>query len=212
MSRELEIVYEDAQLVVVNKPSGLLSVPGRLPEYQDCVVNRVRERFPDCPSHPAVHRLDMATSGLLVLALTAESQRNLSIQFQQRKVQKSYIALLDGVVNDDGGTIELPFRLDPENRPHQIYDPVHGKLGITEWRKIAIEDGRTRIHFVPYTGRTHQLRVHAAHELGLGCPIIGDSLYGSGSFGDKMYLHAAWLSFEHPESGEHLEFEAAVPF
>jgi tRNA pseudouridine32 synthase/23S rRNA pseudouridine746 synthase len=203
-------------------------VPGRGPDKQDSVVSRFKALFPDAIDQPAVHRLDMATSGLMVLALTAGVHRHLSCQFSQRQVDKIYIALLDGAVSDavteKNGEIELRFRLDPENRPYQIYDPVQGKIGITRWRRLALSEtlfeilpeneGRpqTRIEFIPLTGRTHQLRLHAAHPLGLGCPIIGDSLYGSGNMGDPMYLHAARLAFTHPISKERLEFYSPPPF
>ncbi len=208
----LDIIYADEQLVVVDKPGGLLAVPGRGPEKQDCVVNRIKKKFPGCIDQPAVHRLDMATSGLMVLALTAEVHRNLSRQFFSHLVHKRYIALLEGVVAADSGEITLRFRLDPDNRPYQVYDPVHGKIGTTRWRCLEISGNRTRIEFVPLTGRTHQLRLHAAHELGLGCPIVGDSLYGAGSQGDLMLLHAAALSFVHPETGEKMKFSSVVHF
>jgi tRNA pseudouridine32 synthase/23S rRNA pseudouridine746 synthase len=220
MNKELEIIFADQELAVVNKPGGLLAVPGRGPEKQDSVVSRFKEYFPDAIDQPAVHRLDMATSGLMVLALTAEAHRHLSGQFSQRQVDKSYIALLDGEVTEESGKIELRFRLDPDNRPYQMYDPVQGKLGITSWHRLALSgilpesEGRpqTRIEFIPLTGRTHQLRLHAAHPLGLGCPIIGDSLYGSGNMGDPMYLHASRLAFTHPFSKERLEFYSPAPF
>jgi tRNA pseudouridine32 synthase/23S rRNA pseudouridine746 synthase len=184
------------------------------------VVSRFKEYFPDAIDQPAVHRLDMATSGLMVLALTTEAHRHLSGQFSQRQVDKSYIALLDGEVTEESGKIELRFRLDPDNRPYQMYDPVQGKLGITRWRFLALYETlfgsevrpQTRIEFIPLTGRTHQLRLHAAHPLGLGCPIIGDSLYGSGNMGDPMYLHASRLAFTHPFSKERLEFYSPAPF
>jgi len=161
---------------------------------------------------PSVHRLDMDTSGLLVLALHADAHRNLSRQFQEREVEKRYIALLDGVVTENGGEIRLPFRLDVDNRPYQIYDPVHGKLGITLWHKIGEDDRTTRIGFTPITGRTHQLRVHASHPLGLGRPIIGDRLYGKGKLGDSLLLHAHLLRFRHPASGVIMSFESDIPF
>lgn len=154
----------------------------------------------------------MYTSGLLVLALTQDSHKAISKQFENRLVRKKYIALLDGLIHDDSGEINLPFRLDPDNRPYQIYDPTNGKLGITKWRKIGIERKKTRVEFIPLTGRTHQLRIHAAHHLGLDCPIIGDALYGDGKEGDHMMLHASFLSFTHPISGESMEFESKVPF
>ncbi len=212
VNQGLDIVHADGQLVVVDKPGGLLAMPGRGPEKQDCVVNRLKILFPGCIEQPAVHRLDMATSGLMVLALTAEVHRNLSRQFFAHQVHKRYIALLEGIVTADSGEITLGFRLDPENRPWQVYDPIHGKIGTTRWRRLEVSGDRTRIEFVPRTGRTHQLRLHAAHELGLGCSIVGDSLYGSGTQGDAMLLHAAALSFFHPETGEKMEFSSPVPF
>jgi tRNA pseudouridine32 synthase/23S rRNA pseudouridine746 synthase len=220
MKKALEIIFADQELVVINKPGGLLAVPGRGPDKQDSVVTRFKEQFPYAIEQPAVHRLDMATSGLMVLALTVEVHRQLSCQFSQRQVDKIYIALLDGAVTEESGEIELRFRLDPENRPYQVYDPVQGKVGITRWRRLALSEilpeseGRpqTRMEFIPLTGRTHQLRLHAAHPLGLGCPIIGDSLYGSGNMGDPMYLHATRLAFTHPISKERLEFYSHASF
>jgi tRNA pseudouridine32 synthase/23S rRNA pseudouridine746 synthase len=209
---DITIVHADAHLVVVNKPGGLLAVPGRGPDKQDCVVKRVKQKFPACIEQPAVHRLDMATSGLMVLARTAETHGNLCRQFSERMVKKKYIALLEGVVTARKGKITLAFRLDPENRPYQVYDALRGKTGITRWQRLQINDGRTRVEFVPLTGRTHQLRLHAAHELGLGCPIVGDSLYGSGKQGDPMLLHAAMLSFYHPQKEKWMKFTSVVPF
>lgn len=208
----LHVLHEDPQFVVVNKVSGMLAVPGRGPEKLDCVAERVRTLFPGCPPQPAVHRLDMDTSGLMVVARTVEAHRTLSMQFERRETRKRYIALLDGVVAEEGGTIELPFRVDIENRPHQMYDPVHGKMGTTHWKKLGVEEGCTRIAFVPVTGRTHQLRVHAAHERGLGIPIVGDPLYGRGNGPGEMKLHAAELGFQHPSTGEPLDFEHAPDF
>ena len=187
-------------------------MPGRGPERQDCVVSRLRRRFVDLIPQPAVHRLDMYTSGVMILARTKESHRNLSIQFEQRKPEKTYIALVEGCLAQQQGRIELKFRLDIDNRPYQIYAPLNGKTGITLWRKIQNENGCTRIMFHPLTGRTHQLRLHAAHPLGLGSPIVGDSLYGNGREGDKMMLHAASLSISHPLSGEVLTFTSNIPF
>ncbi|MEO0414132.1 MAG: RluA family pseudouridine synthase, partial [Verrucomicrobiota bacterium] len=171
---DLDILFHDDHIVVVNKPSGTLSVPGRGPEKYDSIASRVKEHFAGCIDQPATHRLDMDTSGILVLALTAEAHRHLSIQFQNRETRKRYIALLDGQLPDApaSGIIELPFRLDIDNRPHQIYDEVHGKMGITHWQILGQEGSYTRIEFKPITGRTHQLRVHAAHEKGLGTPIV----------------------------------------
>jgi tRNA pseudouridine32 synthase/23S rRNA pseudouridine746 synthase len=208
----LEIVHEDPDFVVVDKVSGMLSVLGRGPQKRDCVAERVREMFPGCPEQPAVHRLDMDTSGLMVVARNAETHRNLSIQFQRREIRKRYVALLDGVLEAKSGTIELPFRLDVDNRPYQIHDPLHGKIGITHWQKLSIEAGLTRIAFVPTTGRTHQLRVHAAHQLGLGIPIVGDPLYGRGTGPGQLRLHASELGFQHPRDGSELNFHSTPAF
>ena len=208
----LDIVCEDESFVVVNKPSGLLSVPGRGPDKTDCVSNRVRQRYPGCIEQPAVHRLDMDTSGLLVVALDREAHRELSHQFQRRATSKRYVGLLDGILSSDRGTLRLPFRLDVDNRPMQIYDEVHGKLGITHWERLGIEGNVTRVAFVPVTGRTHQLRVHAAHERGLGIPIVGDPLYGRGTGPAQLKLHAAALSFLHPRTGERVHFDVPPPF
>jgi tRNA pseudouridine32 synthase/23S rRNA pseudouridine746 synthase len=154
----------------------------------------------------------MDTSGLLVVARNVDAHRQLSIQFQKRETRKRYVALLDGVLSDDRGTIELPFRLDIDNRPYQIYDPEHGKVGITHWEKLGIEDLWTRISFVPITGRTHQLRVHAAHTRGLGIPIVGDPLYGNGTGPGQMKLHAVELGFQHPTSGVEMNFATEPSF
>jgi tRNA pseudouridine32 synthase / 23S rRNA pseudouridine746 synthase len=208
----LEIVYEDADFVIVDKPSGMLSVPGRGPEKRDCVAERVREMYPGCPEQPAVHRLDMDTSGLMVVALNVDAHRQLSMQFEKRETRKLYFALLDGEVTGEGGTIELAFRVDLDNRPHQIYDPIHGKVGTTHWEKLSVEAGRTRVAFIPLTGRTHQLRVHSAHELGLGVSIVGDPLYGRGTGPGQLKLHAAELGFQHPQTGAKLDFVSSPPF
>ena len=202
----LNIIYKDDHIVVVNKPGGLLTIPGKGPGKVDSVTTRLKKLYADCIDQPSVHRLDQPTSGLLVLAFTQEAHSNLSIQFQKREVEKEYIALLEGIVEEESGRIELPFRLDVDNRPCQIYDPVHGKVGVTEWKRVSIESNKTRVRFIPLTGRTHQLRVHAAHEKGLGCPIVGDSLYGSGREGDRLELCAVRLKFRHPVTDEVKEF------
>lgn len=212
MKNDIGIIYSDTDIVVVNKPGGLLSVPGRGPEKQDCVTSRMKAVFPAMIEQPSVHRLDMYTSGLMVLAITREAHRKLSRQFEQRQVTKEYQALLEGIIDESSGEIRLPFRLDPENRPIQIYDPVHGKMGITRWLHVGSEGGSSRIRFTPLTGRTHQLRVHAAHPMGLNCPIVGDSLYGNGSDGDRMMLHASYLRFHHPVTGAETAFTSPPPF
>lgn len=212
MAAEPHIVFCDGQLVLIDKPAGLLAVPGRGPDKQDCAVARVRRRVPDLPEQPAVHRLDMATSGLMLLARTAAAHRELSRQFEHRLVVKRYIAVLLNAPPAPSGTIELAFRLDPENRPRQVFDPVNGTVGITLWRTIGAEPLGTRVEFTPLTGRTHQLRVHAAHPRGLNAPIVGDPLYGSGQPGQRLLLHASFLAFYHPASGRPLEFQQPPPF
>lgn len=208
----VRIVHEDRDFVVVEKASGFLSVPGRGPEKSDCVCARVRERYPECIPNPEVHRLDMDTSGLMVLALNADTHRTLSEQFRLRRTRKRYTALLDGELEAEGGTIELKFRLDLENRPRQIHDAEEGKLGVTHWERVSTESGLTRVLFVPVTGRTHQLRVHAAHELGLGIPIVGDPLYGRGTGPGQLKLHACELGFKHPRTGDSISFQSNPPF
>ena len=208
----LDIIYKDSSIVVINKQGGLLSIPGRGDDKKDSVTERIKTLYPESIDQPSVHRLDMYTSGLIVLAFTKEAHRNLSIQFQKKEVVKQYTAVLDGEITGESGVIKLEFRLDPENRPFQVYDPVNGKEGITEWEKISTENGKTRILFTPYTGRTHQLRLHSAHEKGLGIPITGDRLYGSGKEGDQMMLHASYLEFTHPETGERISFSSPPPF
>lgn len=220
----LEILYCDKDIIVINKPSGLLSVPGKGEEKQDCAEARVRNFFPQAPKQCAVHRLDMETSGILVLALNTEAHRKLNEDFASGKVHKKYIALLDGVLRGKPeGKTELPFRLDVENRPHQIYDAENGKLGITEWKKLGVEKLKfqdqeklvTRIEFSPLTGRTHQLRLAAScsSELGgLGIPIVGDSLYGNWQEGQRLMLHAAEITFFHPTSGEKMNISCKPEF
>ncbi|WP_035272872.1 RluA family pseudouridine synthase [Desulfogranum japonicum] len=208
----LDIVWQDPEFVVVNKPGGLLAVPGRGADKQDCVTRRVQKLFPQCIEQPAVHRLDMATSGLMVVALTRQAHKELNRQFSQRMVIKRYVALLDGILAKPEGTITLAFRLDPENRPYQVFDPVQGKTGITHYRVIAQQNAQTRVEFFPQTGRTHQLRLHSSHVLGLGCPIVGDALYGTGRNGDSMLLHAAGLQFCHPCTQDTLCFISSPAF
>ncbi len=211
-SSHIPIIHSDNDIVVVVKPSGLLSVPGKGPENQDCVTARIKTMFLGCPDHPEVHRLDMDTSGLMVITRTKKAHRELSRQFHNRETGKRYIALLEGELTENSGTIELPFRLDIDNRPHQIYDPIHGKIGITHWKVLSTSNEQTRIEFIPITGRTHQLRVHAASEHGLGMPIVGDRLYGSGTAPGQLKLHATFLSFTHPTTGEKLEFNSEPLF
>lgn len=209
---DITIIAEYPTFVVLEKPSGMLSVPGRGPDKIDSAATRFKNCYPGTIEQPAVHRLDMATSGLMVFARTKEVHRALSIQFQNRQVDKTYIALIEGIVTEESGTIELTFRLDPDNRPHQIYDEKWGKMGTTHWKRLSIEESYTRIEFKPITGRTHQLRLHSYHKKGLGFPIVGDFLYGNGTDTNQLKLHASYLSFNHPETSERLEFTSEVPF
>jgi tRNA pseudouridine32 synthase/23S rRNA pseudouridine746 synthase len=222
----LELLYQDDSITVINKPEGMLSIPGRGPERIESVSGDIRKLFADCIEQPSVHRLDMDTSGLMVLALTKTAHRNLSIQFQNGEIHKKYIALLDGKIDGglgNHGRIELKFRLDINNRPHQIFDPVQGKTGVTIWKKLGELYGKTRVEFIPLTGRTHQLRLHSAHPYkpdgsgGLGCPICGDRLYGKSNDeeharGVRMLLHASEIEFRHPLSGKIMKFNSDIPF
>lgn len=207
-SKELEIVYEDQWLLVVNKPAGMLSVPGK--EESVSVYSLMRERYPEAEEPMIVHRLDMATSGLLIIAKTKRVHQHLQAQFKNRTVRKQYIALLDGIVLQDTGTIELPLCLNPLDRPRQMADAEYGKPAITDFEVLERKGNTTRISFYPRTGRTHQLRVHAAHPLGLHCPIIGDELYGRKA--DRLCLHAETIEFIHPVSGEVVELTRKAEF
>ena len=198
-SQNLEIVYEDPWLSVINKPAGMLSVPGK--EDAVSVYSLMREQYPEADGPLTVHRLDMATSGLMLIAKTKRVHQNLQAQFKNRLVRKRYVALLEGIVPKDKGTVDLPLCLNPLDRPRQMVHTEHGKPAITDYQVLERLDGkRTRIAFYPRTGRTHQLRIHAAHPLGLHCPIIGDELYGEKA--DRLYLHAEYLEFTPPITGE----------
>ena len=211
---EPRVLHEDDQLMVVHKPSGLLTVPGRSASLQDCVVTRLRARYPNATGPLIVHRLDMDTSGLLLCAKDLTTASALNRLFSLRLIDKQYVAVLDGTVADDHGHIHLPLRVDIDDRPRNIHDPVHGKPAHTEWRVLARETGRTRVQFVPHTGRSHQLRVHAANPAGLNAPIVGDRLYGHTAPDDdeRLQLHAERLAFEHPVTGAMVVVEHAAPF
>ena len=194
----LEIVYEDNYLVVINKPAGMLSVPGK--GEIDSVYQHIKILYPDATGPLIVHRLDMATSGVLLIAKNKEVHQHLQAQFKNRMIKKRYIALLDGQISSKEGTIMLPLRMDPLDRPRQVVDHEHGKTAITQYQVLNEQEGNTLIAFYPLTGRTHQLRVHAAHPEGLHCPIRGDELYGQKA--DRLYLHAESLEFVHPVTKE----------
>ncbi|MFY7957947.1 MAG: RluA family pseudouridine synthase [Flavobacterium macrobrachii] len=203
--KELEIVFEDEHIIAVNKPAEFLSVPGK--KITDSVQTRIQSKYPNAM---IVHRLDMSTSGIILLGKNLESYKYLQAQFIKRKVKKRYVALLDGVVPVKEGTIELPLRVDLDNRPTQIVCFEHGKPAKTEWKTIEIRNNQTLVHFYPITGRTHQLRVHAAHHLGLNCPIVGDDLYGTKA--NRLHLHAESITFIHPFSKEEMTIQVEIDF
>ena len=211
----LTIIYSTDTFAVIDKPSGLLSVPGKGPHKQDCAAARVRAMFPNATGPLVVHRLDMETSGLLVFGLSPDSQRELSRQFEARIPEKAYNALVEGTVTLDEGEISLPMRPDVENRPWQMVDYLHGRSAVTRYRVLSREIDRTRVKFEPLTGRAHQLRLHAAtarEQGGLGCPILGDVLYGDVHSAPRLMLHAAYLSFLDPATGGRVAFESQTPF
>lgn len=197
-NEKLNIVYEDQWLLIINKPAGVLSVPGK--ERQTSIYDLARKAYPEADGPMIVHRLDMATSGLLIIAKDKKTHQHLQAQFKNRSIRKKYIALLDGVVSEDEGTIELPLCPNPLDRPRQMADTQYGKPAITYYQVLERTDKYTRIAFYPHTGRTHQLRVHAAHPSGLHCPIIGDELYGKKD--KRLYLHAESIEFTHPVNGQ----------
>ena len=209
---EIPILYEDKWLIVVNKPPGLLSVPGRYRDTQDSVLSRLRHLLPDGMALTAVHRLDQETSGILLLASDRQTHHQLSQQFQQRQVYKVYEAVLSGTVTLDQGVIDLPLWGDPQNRPYQQVNWQYGKPSLTKFQIISKQANYTRIEFIPLTGRTHQLRVHAADPRGLGVAILGDRLYGCCAGANRLHLHARELSFEHPQLRERLHLQTQTPF
>jgi tRNA pseudouridine32 synthase/23S rRNA pseudouridine746 synthase len=202
VKQELKIIFEDDDIIIVNKPPEFLSVPGK--EIKDSVYTRIKQQYPSATGPLIVHRLDMSTSGILVLTKTKEANRILQNQFIKRTIKKRYVALLSGKLSKKKGVITLPLRLDLDDRPRQLVDFKNGKTAKTNWNVITQNDTHTRVHFYPITGRTHQLRVHAAHKDGLNLPIIGDDLYGTKQ--DRLYLHADFIEFIHPSSQKKMSF------
>lgn len=200
------LIYQDEALLIADKPAGLLAVPGRGEDKQDCLSARVQSRFPDAL---IVHRLDMATSGLLVFARGVEMQRRLSHLFRERLVYKRYVAVVCGVLRQESGTVDLPLICDWPNRPLQKVDHDSGKPSLTHYRLLGVMDGNSRVELEPVTGRSHQLRVHMA---ALGHPILGDSLYGDAVSAPRLLLHACALRFAHPLGGKALNFDSPPPF
>jgi tRNA pseudouridine32 synthase/23S rRNA pseudouridine746 synthase len=206
--KELEILFEDEYLLLVNKPAEFLSVPGKT--IADSVQTRIQHLYPYATGPLLVHRLDMSTSGIILIAKKKDIHESLQKQFLKRSVEKRYIALLQGYVKSSHGEIQLPLRVDLEDRPRQLVCYEHGKHALTKYEVLERTKGHTRVYFYPHTGRTHQLRVHAAHASGLNAPIIGDDLYGQKS--DRLYLHAEYFSFWHPITKERVEITCPAPF
>ncbi|MDJ0859989.1 MAG: RluA family pseudouridine synthase [Dinoroseobacter sp.] len=202
------VLHEDAQILVVDKPSGLLSVPGKGPQLADCLLSRVQAVFADAL---LVHRLDRDTSGVMVFALTRHAQRHLGLQFEKRQTRKTYVARVWGRLAESSGTIDLPLIVDWPNRPLQKIDLENGKQAVTEWRRLRANDEESRVRLTPKTGRSHQLRVHMQ---ALGHPILGDPFYATGSARDhsRLMLHSQSLRLNHPDGGIGMTFTAPVPF
>lgn len=203
-----DIIHADHEILVVNKPSGLLSVPGRGPDKADCLIERLRGPF---PTVLLVHRLDLDTSGVIIFGLTPHAQRSLARQFEERRVKKAYIARVAGRLEPKTGRVDLPLIVDWPNRPRQKVDHDQGRAAQTDWRVIRTSDDETRVRLFPLTGRSHQLRVHMAET---GHPILGDPLYASGAAAahPRLMLHAESLRVKHPDSGVQMTFRAPVPF
>lgn len=209
LGKDLPIVYEDDYLLAVNKPAEFLSVPGK--KISDSVYSRMKSMYPDASGPLIVHRLDMSTSGLLLIAKSKEVYHHLQSQFIKRKIKKRYVAILDGkYTGENYGDIMLPLRVDLDDRPRQLVCYEHGKPAHTKWEVTDTSETETRVYFYPVSGRTHQLRVHASHPQGLNIPIKGDDLYGTRN--DRLYLHAEWIEFIHPVSRETMSIEAKATF
>ncbi|KPU84943.1 pseudouridine synthase [Marinosulfonomonas sp. PRT-SC04] len=204
----LTIVHHDYELLLVDKPSGLLSVPGKGEDLADCLIERVLAVFPDAL---LVHRLDRDTSGIMVFAMTRHAQRHLNLQFAERRVKKVYIARVFGRIKEKAGTVDLPLIVDWPNRPLQHVDHENGKPAITDWKVVKYEEHATRVRLFPQTGRTHQLRVHMRE---IGHVILGDPFYAMGAARDasRLMLHAESLRIAHPDGGKGLTFKAKCPF
>ena len=204
----LVIVHQDHELLLVDKPAGLLSVPGKGEHLADCLIARIQAVFPDAL---LVHRLDRDTSGIMVFAMTPHAQRHLGLQFEKRQMKKVYVARVWGRVSEREGTVDLPLIVDWPNRPKQHVDFENGKAAVTDWKVVKYEDGATRMRLFPQTGRSHQLRVHMKE---IGHPILGDPFYAEGEAGDapRLMLHAESLRLRHPDGGKGLTFKAKCPF
>ncbi len=204
----IELIYEDDAIALIHKPEGLLSVPGK--EEHTSVYVQVKALYPDATGPLMVHRLDMATSGIMLIAKTKDAHKNLQKQFLNKTIQKIYVAWLNGIIEEDAGNIDLPIRVDINDRPRQLVCHEYGKQAITKWEVIERAGERTKVRFYPITGRTHQLRVHAAHPLGLNSPIVGDELYGIKE--KRLMLHAGQITFLHPATSKKMTFQAPELF
>lgn len=204
----LTILHDDHQVLLVDKPSGLLSVPGKGPHLADCLLARVQAAF---PMALLVHRLDRDTSGVMIFALTPHAQRHLGLQFEKRQTKKTYVARVWGEMAEKTGTVDLPLIVDWPNRPLQMVDHENGKQAVTDWRVMRSKDGESRVRLMPRTGRSHQLRVHM---LALGHPILGDPFYAEGEARDypRLMLHSETLQFRHPDGGQGMRITAKCPF
>ncbi len=206
---DIPVLYRDDDILVLDKPSGLLHVPGRDPRLKDCLDSRIRMIF---PTASVIHRLDRDTSGVVVMGLNKRAHADIAMQFETRTTEKFYIARVYGHVIGEDGLIDLPLAIDPDHKPRHRVDPVHGRSAQTHWRVLSRDDNATRMHLSPLTGRTHQLRVHM---LSMGHPILGDPLYATGDalgMAARLQLHAAMLSFCHPSTGRQQVFESPCPF
>lgn len=209
MSPYLDIIYQDDDIVVLNKQSGLLTVAGRLPEHQDCLAHRVQKVL---PTATIVHRLDMATSGIILMALNKDAHVAISRQFEHRKTEKRYLARVYGQLKETAGEINLPLICDWPNRPKQMVDHQRGKPSLTKYQLLEQSEQTALVELTPITGRSHQLRVHM---MSLGHPILGDRLYAHAdalTLSDRLQLHATWLKITHPSTNEPIAFSALVPF
>lgn len=204
----LTFLHDDHEVLLVEKPSGLLSVPGKGPELADCLITRVQAVF---PTALLVHRLDRDTSGVMIFALTRHAQRHLGLQFEKRQTKKTYVARVWGEMTEKTGTVDLPLIVDWENRPRQKVDHENGRAAQTDWRVVRARDGETRVRLMPHTGRSHQLRVHM---LALGHPILGDPFYADGAAGDypRLMLHSETLQFRHPDGGHGMRITSKCQF
>ncbi|WP_010138220.1 RluA family pseudouridine synthase [Oceanicola sp. S124] len=204
----LAVIHEDHEILIVDKPSGLLSVPGRGDHLADCLLSRVQTAF---PMALLVHRLDRDTSGVMVFAMTPHAQRHLGLQFEHRRVKKTYVARVEGKLEPKTGTVDLPLIVDWPNRPKQMVDHENGKPAVTDWKVHRYAEGETRVRLFPQTGRSHQLRVHMQ---ALGHPILGDPFYAEGAARDfpRLMLHAEELRLLHPDGGTGMKFRAKAPF